>query len=312
MSKNFVAVRTKYYKKNDATRVIDHALRRHQNSENVIDSRTHQNFGAGAIDLPKQIQRYKETVGRSPRKDMNLVFEHVLVLSKDQLTKCTKKGLHEAVSDYMKQIKAEWGFEPLGYRMHLDEGHYSKDGKFIANPHAHIYFFNYDFEKKRSPLRDLMIKGRNEKGKSPALNPHFVKMQDIAAESFKKLGFRRGISKGEKNKKHQEKAEFVLSKTIKRYRSIKLLVQNLDSEIVKKKLIRPEKRKDVEQLEELERIHKQQIQPMIQSFEKLEELFENKQIEKFEHELENFKALQEKITEKDLKKSVRKLKKLKP
>ena len=92
MSKNFVAVRTKYYKKNDATRVIDHALRKHQNSENVIDDRTHQNFGAGAIDLPAQMQRYKETTGRSPRRDMNLVFEHVLVLSKDQLTTCNNEA----------------------------------------------------------------------------------------------------------------------------------------------------------------------------------------------------------------------------
>lgn len=312
MSKNFVAVRTKYYKKNDATRVIDHALRKHRNSENVIDSRTHQNFGAGAIDLPRQMQRYKEATGRSPRKDMNLVFEHVLVLSKDQLTKCTKKGLHEAVQGYMKQIRQEWGFEPMGYRMHLDEGHYNKQGKFIANPHAHIYFFNYDFEKKRSPLRDLMVKGKNDKGKSPALNPHFVKIQDIAAESFRKLGFRRGISKGEKNKKHQEKAEFVLSKTIKRYKSIKRLVQNLDSELVKKKLLKAEKKKDIEQLEELERMHKQQIQPILSAIENLERLYESKQIEEFEKELENFKELQEKITEKDLKKSGRKLKKFKP
>ena len=312
MSKNFVAVRTKYYKKNDATRVIDHALRRHQNSENVIDSRTHQNFGAGAIDLPKQIQRYKETVGRNPRKDMNLVFEHVLVLSKDQLTKCNKNGVRDAINDYMKQVKEQWGFEPMGYRMHLDEGHYTNEGKFIANPHAHIYFFNYDFEKKRSPLRDLMIKGRNEQGKSPVLNPNFVRMQDIAGECFKRLGFRRGISRGEKNKKHQEKAEFVLSRTIKRYKNIKRLVQNLDSEIVKKKLLKVEKKKDIEQLEELERIHQQQIQPIISAFENLERLYESKQIDKFEEELENFKALQEKITEKDLKKSGRKLKKFKP
>jgi|TARA_R100001244_G_scaffold28651_32_gene28065 hypothetical protein len=312
MKKNFVAVRTKYYKKNDATRVIDHALRKHQNSENVIDSRTHQNFGAGAIDLPRQMQRYKEATGRSPRKDMNLVFEHVLVLSKDQLTKCNKNGVRDAINDYMKQVKEQWGFEPMGYRMHLDEGHYNQAGKFVANPHAHIYFFNYDFKKKRSPLRDLMIKGKNEQGKSPTLNPHFVKMQDIAGECFKRLGFRRGISKGEKNKKHQEKAEFVLSKTIKRYKIIKRLVQNLDSEIVKKKLIRSEKKKDVEQLEELERMHKQQIQPMISAFENLERLYESKQIDKFEKELENFKALQEKITEKDLKKSGRKLKKFKP
>ena len=243
---------------------------------------------------------------------MNLVFEHVLVLSKDQLTKCTKKGLHEAVQGYMKQIRQEWGFEPMGYRMHLDEGHYNKQGKFIANPHAHIYFFNYDFEKKRSPLRDLMVKGKNDKGKSPALNPHFVKIQDIAAESFRKLGFRRGISKGEKNKKHQEKAEFVLSKTIKRYKSIKRLVQNLDSELVKKKLLKAEKKKDIEQLEELERMHKQQIQPILSAIENLERLYESKQIEEFEKELENFKELQEKITEKDLKKSGRKLKKFKP
>ena len=140
-----------------------------------------------------------------------------------------------------------------------------------------------------------------------------IAYQGRFANEIKGLGIVQGrLSKGEKNKKHQEKAEFVLSKTIKRYKSIKRLVQNLDSEIVKKKLIRSEKKKDIEQLEELERIHKQQIQPMIQSFENLERLYERKQIEEFEQELENFKALQEKITEKDLKKSGRKLKKFKP
>lgn len=79
-----------------------------------------------------------------------------------------------------------------------------------------------------------------------------------------------------------------------------------------KKLIKSEKKKDIEQLEELERIHQQQIQPMINAFENLERLYESKQIDKFEEELENFKALQDKITEKDLKKSGRKLKKFKP
>ena len=51
---------------------------------------------------------------------------------------------------------------------------------------------------------------------------------------------------------------------------------------------------------------------MIEAFSNLERLYENKQIEEFEQELENFKALQDKITEKELKKSGRKLKKFKP
>ncbi|PLT25976.1 hypothetical protein [Pseudoalteromonas sp. MelDa3] len=74
---------------------------------------------------------------------------------------------------------------------------------------------NYDFSKKVAPLRYLMAKGLNNNGKTNTLNPHFVKIQDLAFEAFKDLGFQRGESKSITNKKHLSKELFVKQKILK-------------------------------------------------------------------------------------------------
>ncbi|RHW76455.1 hypothetical protein D1094_09095 [Colwellia sp. RSH04] len=165
---------------------------------------------------------------------------------------------------YCQVIKSEWGFEPLGFDFHVDEGRYESpimkesnsfqnsfyceneskidafsDGLFIRNIHCHVQFINFDFVNKIAPLRHLMSKGKNAVGKTKQLNPNFEKIQDIAFSTFKRLGFERGESKNITGRKHLKKEEFVKQNISNlEVKAIKLAQQNdsliKDFEIKKK------------------------------------------------------------------------------
>ena len=313
--KNFVAVRTQYYKINAAQKVLAHGYRKHSNSPNVVEKYTPFNYGMRYKSIDDCMTQYKAVSGRKPQDKMNVLFEHVVVFSEDQFKerKPGKKEFDECMRSYIKSIHAEFGFQPLGYELHLDEGHTDeKTGEFKRNIHAHVYFFNYDFKKKKAPLRDLMKKGKDENGKTLPLNHNFVRMQDLAGMAFKPLGFRRGISKGERNRKHLDKDTFVVSKKlseiISRYDKVRKLVHNLDKDITAKKINLKEHEERISEYQELEELHNTKIQPMLLAFEKLEEAFKSGQ--DYEEQLNNFKKLQSEITEKDLKKAGRRIKKL--
>ena len=313
--KNFVAVRTQYYKSNAAQKVLAHGYRKHSNSPNVHERYTRFNYGMRYKSLADCMAQYKAVSGRKPQKAMNVLFEHVVVFSEDQFKEArpSKREFDECMRGYIKAIHAEFGFQPLGYELHLDEGHTDeKTGEFKRNIHAHVYFFNYDFKKKKAPLRDLMKKGNDENGKTLPLNHNFVRIQDLAGMAFKPLGFRRGISKGERNGKHLDKDTFVVSKRlgeiINRYDKVRRLVHNLDKDITAKKLNLKEHEERLAEYQELEELHNTKIQPMLLAFGNLEKAF--KAGKDYEEKLNSFKKLQSEITERDLKSAGRKIKKL--
>lgn len=227
-----VSVRCCYYKFKAAKAVLDHADANRNgftNSDNVHWERSVDNVGyyfhganscTEALDL--MCQKHKDITGKKIRVDNNVLFEHVICLSEKHYSKLeelnsadkVKQATMKRLKQYALAVKAEFGFEPLGIDFHLDEGRYEalEANRFIRNVHAHIQFINYDFSKKVAPLRYLMAKGLNENGKSNSLNPNFEKMQDLAFESFKGLGFHRGESKSVTNKKHLNKEQFVKQK----------------------------------------------------------------------------------------------------
>ncbi|CAM3103409.1 hypothetical protein [Pseudoalteromonas distincta] len=238
--KAFASVRTKYYKVDKAFNILDHSNANRNGftrSANVNPELSINNVGLypktcknGSEALNQACTRYKEVTGKKARKDFNLLFEHIVILSEGQYVKIEKKyGESKAkqllvnyLRKYAVQIKNEFGFEPLGIDLHLDEGRY-EGGRFFRNIHAHVSFFNYDFKNKVAPLRHLMAKGKNSKSRTNQLNPNFEKMQDIVANTFKPLGFERGESKNVTGREHLQKEKFVKEKLNEMTQTVKEL-----------------------------------------------------------------------------------------
>lgn len=230
----YVSVRCSYYKREAATAVLDHAHHKRNgftHSQNVKTEFSKDNVGYyfhGANSCAEALKllchRHKELMGKKVREDNNILFEHIVCFSEARYKELESKFSPERVKravisklkDYAKAIKAEFGFEPLGIDLHLDEGRYeitpeSKSKKFIRNIHAHVQFMNFDFstDKLVAPLRHLMKKGKDKSGRTLKLNPNFEKIQSIAFELFKKWGFARGVSKNITGAEHLKKEEYV-------------------------------------------------------------------------------------------------------
>lgn len=251
----FAAVRTHYYKVDKAYSILDHSNANRNGltcSANVNPELSINNVGLypnacknGSEALERACARYKEVTGKKTRKDFNLLFEHIVVLSEHQYVRIEKKYgdvkakqlLVNYLRKYAVQIKKEFGFEPLAIDLHLDEGRY-EEGRFVRNIHAHVSFFNYDFKNKVAPLRHLMTKGKNSKSRTNQLNPNFEKMQDIVANTFKPLGFERGESKNVTGREHLQKEKFVKEKLNEMTQTVEVLNsrnQELESQLTLQK-----------------------------------------------------------------------------
>jgi hypothetical protein len=237
--KAFVGIRSYYYKSEAAEAVLDHAHALRcgvTNSENVHKQYSAENEGfyynnakscAEALDL--MCQKHKELTGKKVRSDCNVLFEHVVWLSEHQYTRLEQKygtdrvkhAFLSRLKQYAESVKAEFGFEPLGIDIHLDEGYVDPfSNRLIRNVHAHVQFMNYSFEKRYAPLRHMMKNGLNEQGQTNSLNPNFEKLQDLVSIVFKDMGFTRGISKNITSREHLKKEDFVKQKQ-----------QNLESQV---------------------------------------------------------------------------------
>ena len=253
--KAFAAVRTRYYKADKAYSILDHSNANRSGftcSANVYPEFSHNNVGLYTKGCKNSVEAlnqacgsYKDVTGKKTRKDFNLLFEHIVILSEQQYVKIEKKYgdvkakqlLVNYLRKYAVQIKNEFGFEPIGIDLHLDEGRY-EGGQFIRNIHAHVSFFNYDFKNKVAPLRHLMAKGKNSKSRTNQLNPNFEKMQDIVANTFKPLGFERGESKSVTGREHLQKEKFVKEKLNEMTQTVEVLNsrnQELESQLTLQK-----------------------------------------------------------------------------
>lgn len=248
----YAGVTTYYHKREPAVAVLDHAhaLRNgFTRSQNVISELSHENIGfyyhhadscMQALEL--MCEKHKLVTGKKVRSDNNVLFEHVVWLSEQQYKNLeeqygkrrVKAAFLKRLKQYAESVKKEFGFEPLGIDLHFDEGHMDNStGKFIRNIHAHVQFMNYDFTKRRAPLRHLMKKGKDHRGRTHQLNPNFELLQTLVYQQFKGLGFHRGKSKLITGREHLTKEKFVKNKL----ESIKLSTSSLskrNSELTQK------------------------------------------------------------------------------
>jgi hypothetical protein len=213
---DFICVRSAYYKAGQkSTAIIGHGLRKgnHAKNRNISfpEDTKHNIVSCDVLAAYKLAEcDHREAIGKSPQKNRNALFEHVLVLSEDQFksAKPSRKQLEKLLNDYQQKITEEFGFKSLGFAMHFDEGHHRNGKK--RNIHAHVYFYNFDFARKKAPLRELQKKGIDPvTGELRRLNPNFQKMQTIASNVFSAIGFRRGITKESTGAEHKSKNELI-------------------------------------------------------------------------------------------------------
>lgn len=224
---NYVAVRLKGRRKADATRLREHISRARRSSQNIRTDSRH-NFAMTYNDYEGLCRRHddaeQQRQGRRVRKDYRRMVEAVVVLSDDRMRelisekgwKNTRESVSEAMDKLTRAISDEHGLVPVDWHFHTDEGHRDANGRFVRNWHAHISFYNYNFENGKSPLVK-MSKCRYFKDESTGdlkrdFNHNFVGLQDKAGEAFKALGFRRGDQqKFPGEKRYKTKSEHVSS-----------------------------------------------------------------------------------------------------
>lgn len=211
----FISSKIKYYKKSNASGELGHVNRKMKENKNAFPELTKNNFGFLYTDNPNSTsledvhkekynacnEQKREDKLRRLGKDANTFIDNVVIFDRDifdDLIKNNKQEeLKETMKGYCQGIKDRFGFEPVGFEFHLDEGTKNDEtGKVEHNYHAHVVFFNHDFENRKTVLKNLRKKD-------------FSEMQDITHEHFKKYGFERGISKEITNRKGLSKADYI-------------------------------------------------------------------------------------------------------
>lgn len=252
MKKNRIAVNAKYFKASQVNSMFGHVSRSFDENKNVIPERTKHNFGTSDKEI-KRLHKANMSDVKGIKSNSNTLIDAVLVLPAEQFGIAIKDGLNKgafdtAMKSIMSQIQAEQGLTPIGYKLHLDEGHY-KDGHLILNPHVHLLFSNVcTTDVKIKQTKKITIKGvdgkalrnpskpnrylyqRDDDGKvleseceiqlrgrmplqflqGRGHNSAWARMQDIAAEHLNQYGFERGLSKGITNSRHLTKANHVV------------------------------------------------------------------------------------------------------
>ncbi len=214
---NYVMLSMEYSKAKQYLKIINH-----NNRKSKVDYLKNDNEKKYGNNIEKsfstleelQEKRKKQAKPKQYRRNNeNEICEFILGFSEEQFKKCSKEEVFNLSIKLMEQIKAKWGFEPMEISFHLDEGKGDK-----TNVHAHLVFYNFNFEKNKSVLRKLTKKD-------------FREFQDSAGNQFKELDFQRGKSKEETMIEHQKPQE---------YKNYKELKKTIDKEIQELKNIRDE------------------------------------------------------------------------
>jgi hypothetical protein len=251
---NKIAVNAKYYKASQASSVSGHVMRLFAEDKNAYSHLTKNNFGT-----PDELinDRYKAAFKdvKNLKKTSNTLIDAVLVLPVDQWIKARENGMtnedvERVIWKTMTDIEQATGLQPIGFKMHLDEGRTLENGEIELNTHAHMQFANICNKKvtlkrvKKLTMQDEFSKAipdpdnpkkwlyeRDENGKiktKEVLIPlkdkmplqHlkgrgsgsvWADMQDLAFENLHEFGFERGISKEITNTVHLSKEKWIAS-----------------------------------------------------------------------------------------------------
>ena len=228
-NKKFCAVNAKYYKDSNTSGVLGHANREFAVNKNVLPEEHIQYSNFGDTQLSIKYAAIKEQSelkkGRKFQKNSNTLIDAVVILSQAQVDSLiSKKGFEwfeaaatQCIREWQQDIKKKYGFEPIGFEFHLDEGYVDKNNHLKSrNYHAHVEFFNYSFEHGIQPLRNMQ-------------KADWSNLQSMLAERFKKMGFERGKSKDHTKREHLEKDDYVRHKQARLEQKSKTLESKIEA-----------------------------------------------------------------------------------
>ena len=254
--KNKIAVNTKYFSKSKVNSEVGHVLRVFADDKNVLDKAlTANNFGLRDDAINRGLKSLMDEMVTAKDKS-NVLIDSCLVFPLETFEEMKRKHPHDWSSQINKSIRGmmlemrdKMGFEPIGFKVHLDEGHLDADGNQKLNPHAHLLFANIcKTDLTITKTRKLTQKDENGKALRDPNNPkryiyqrdeegnvltekyevnlknkmplqHYRDrgegsvwglQQDIAAKHLKHLGFERGVVNSKK--KHLDKSDHVARK----------------------------------------------------------------------------------------------------
>lgn len=230
--KNKISINVKYYKKNHIKRIAGHNSRKHDVSyllpeEDRLGPNVDIFYRNGGIvqtdtmgaeekdkmfnDIFEKLEAKKNSIQKAKKsyskKTENLLLEGVFAFP-EALTKEYLKdkdiNIQDGLHRFTQHIKKQYGFEPVQISLHLDEGYRDEEsGEVKHNIHAHLTFFNMDFEKGVMPLWRMK-------------KSDWSRWQDIAAKSMQEAGldFERGDSKDITNRRHLGRNDFIQANEI--------------------------------------------------------------------------------------------------
>ena len=254
--KNKIAVNTKYFSKSKVNSEVGHVLRVFADDKNVLDKTlTANNFGTDDSVMNDRLKSLMDSMVTAKDKS-NVLIDSCLVFPLEAFEEVKRKHpkdwkmqISKSILGVMKDMRDQMGFEPIGFKVHLDEGHLDADGNPKLNPHAHLLFANICKEDLTiTKTRKLTQKGEDGKALRDPNNPkryiyqrdeegnvlteeyevnlknkmplqHYRDrgegsvwglQQDIAAKHLKHLGFERGVVNSKK--KHLDKSDHVARK----------------------------------------------------------------------------------------------------
>lgn len=252
MGKNYCAVNTKYYK-NSNIGEIDHILRNMAENINAIESLTKNNFGYSFGDgdikshYENKLKEARLANKRGLQENSNTFIDSVLIFDSQKFNECLENDqqseIEQTTKDFMIEFKEKFGFEPIGFEFHLDEGTIIDSEKLIEldeeeqkkyvpidnpdedftteyikhNVHAHAVFLNYDFENNKSCLRTMT-------------KDNWSESQDLLHKYFEKFGFDRGEKKQTNKRDHKTKADYVRELELKTVELVENHAKNLQDQ----------------------------------------------------------------------------------
>jgi len=252
--KKFVMSNTEYKKNSQWNGTNGHNNRLFAVNKNSFPQFTKNNFGSPNLNKNYQDihKRHQENLKKKLTGKENTFLEIVVGFSLEQFEQLEKElskeelqqKLTDCMNGYLNSLKVNFGFEPVGFTFHLDEGVLDEEtGVLKRNVHAHAIAYNYDFKRKVAPLRSMTKRD-------------FADMQDLVAANFISLGFERGISKELTKKNHLEKDAFVAQ-----------IQKEKEQELLKKDQEIALKNQDIKRLKAIEKRQKSIIENQEKSIE---------------------------------------------